>query len=92
MAMILVAEGLGVLNLVKEIIMKISNITLGEIAVYANNKQIFNGINGKIRKESQCIVEASATIEVIKKEIANAIIKIRIEYSNGNPRLNQTFQ
>jgi len=46
--MIPTAEGLGVLNLVKEIVMKISYMNLGKIIVYINNKQILNGINYEI--------------------------------------------
>ena len=50
--MILAAKGLGVLNLVKEIVMKISQMNLSKIIVHINNKQILNSINCEIWKES----------------------------------------
>jgi len=86
------AEGLGLYNLVKVINKKTKNIPQGEIVVYTDNKKIIKGVNTKIQKESQCVQEASATIEGIKEEISNSTITITVEYSKSKPTPNRSFQ
>ena len=83
--MVPAAEGLGLLNLIKEINQNIKHITEGKIIIHLDNKKIINGILLEEIKESQCTQEASATIFAIKWEIALSIIEISIEYSNNKP-------
>jgi len=86
-----VAEGIGVLNLVKDINNKTQHLASGEITVYTDMKKVVKEVYKNIKKESQCLQEASATILGIKKEINEAKITIKIEYSNAKVRQGEEF-
>ena len=88
----LVAEGVGILNLICKINKKTSHLELGAITVYSDIKKIVNEVQNEIVKESQCVREASATIMAIKKEIDKATIIVELKYSNNKIRQDREFQ
>ena len=88
----LVAEGVGILNLLRKINKKTSHLESGAITVFSDMKKIVNEVRYKVVKESQCVREASATIMAIKKEIDNATITVELEYSNKKIRQDRPFQ
>ena len=51
--MTIVAEGIGVLKLIKEILQKTAYLNLGKIVAYSDVKWIKNRVNHKIKKENQ---------------------------------------
>jgi len=75
------AEGLGLLNLIREINTKTKEISTGEIVIYCDNRKIINGVVSEVCKESFFTQEASATISSIREAIQTATIEISIEYS-----------
>ena len=81
-----VAEGVRILNILREINKKTSHLELEDITVYSDMKKIINEVRYKIIKESQCVRETGATIIAIKKEIDNATITVELEYSNTKIR------
>ena len=86
------AEGVGILNLIKEINSKIHHVESGEIVVYSDMKIIINDVQRDRDKESQCIREGSATVLAIKQEIENSSVTISLEYSNTRVRVDRSFQ
>ena len=46
----------------------------------------------KEARESHCAQEAGATIEGIRKEVQGSAIDISLEYSNGKPRHDKSFE
>ena len=46
----------------------------------------------KEARASHCAEEAVSTIEVIRKEIQGSVIDISLEYSNGKPRHDKSFE
>jgi len=75
------AEGLGLLNLIREINTKTKHISIGEIVIYCDNRKIIKGVVSEVYKESFFTHEASATISSIREVIQTATIEISIEYS-----------
>ena len=64
--MILSGEELGVLNLIKEINIKMAHMNRGAIAVFIDNKKVLAGISSEILEESQCTIETSIAVKEIK--------------------------
>ena len=62
-----VAEGIGVLNLIKEIRAKTDHMSSGSIVVYSDMKTIVNEVRKEFVKDSQYVREAGATITKIRK-------------------------
>ena len=87
-----VIEGIGILNLIKEIKKKMSHLQCGKIIIYSNMKKIVNESQLEIVKESQCTREASATAKATKEEIGKATITIKLEYSSDKIRAHRAFQ
>jgi hypothetical protein len=86
------AEGIGVLNLIKEIHTKTAHINTESIVVYSDMKTIITEVRKEIVKESQCVREAGATITEIRKEIEQAKISISLEYSSTKTRHGEDFK
>ena len=86
------AEGIGIVNLIKNIAKNTTYLNSGEIIVSADNKKIINGIASKRLREIQHDQEVGATIEGIKDVIKRAKIDTSLEYSNDKSRSNKNFQ
>ena len=65
--MILAGEGLGILDLVKDIRKYTAHINRGEATIYVDNKYVLREYNKKSCKESNATKEARAIIKTIKK-------------------------
>ena len=87
-----VAEGIGVLNLIKEIRAKTDHMSSGSIVVYSDMKTIVNEVRKEIVKDSQYVREAGATITEIRKQIESAKISISLEYSSQKIRNEEDFE
>ena len=61
--MIPAGEGLGLLNLVATIAKANQYIMNGEIVVYNDNKKLVRKINAKVKKASECTLEARVIVE-----------------------------
>ena len=87
----LVAEGIGVLNLIKEINSKTSHLQHNEIVIYSDMRKIVNESQIEITKESQCTRKASTTVKATKDKIRKAKITIKLECSSTNIRADHAF-
>jgi len=87
--MISAGEGLGLVNVVEDICRKTKHLLLGEVVVYNDNKLLLKGINNKVRKNSQYMLEAGVIIAKLKQLKNKASIDIAFEYSSNkmNPEL-----
>ena len=88
----LVAEGIGVLNLIKEINSKTSHLQHNEIVIYSDMRKIVNESQIEITKESQCTRKASTTVKATKDKIRKAKITIKLECSSTNIRADHAFK
>ena len=61
--MISTGEGLSLLDLVATIAKATQHIMNGEIVVYSDNKKLVRKINAKVKKVSECTLEAGAIVE-----------------------------
>ena len=86
------AEGLGLLNLVKEINKNKKYLARGDFVIYSDNKKATNSVLNEVDEERKCVQEASATIESAKRETDKSIIEVNIEHSNNKPHPDEEFQ
>ena len=89
---ILVAPGLEALNLIRDTALKTTHMSGGEIVAHVDNKKALAGVLKGPTKEIHCAQEVGATIDCIMKEIQGATIDISLEYSNGKPRQDESFE
>ena len=82
----LAAEGLGMLNLVKEINNKTKHLIGGKIKTHFDNKKVIKSMLNETKKESKCAQEASTTVEAIKRETKKVKTSVEIEHNNDKPR------
>lgn len=85
-------EGIGLLELVKNVNKNTKHLNDGEITIYNDNKKLINEIHKEVMKESECTQEAGGVVEGIRREIKKANIVIKIEYANNKPHVNKTFE
>ena len=79
-------EAISALDLIKYIVIRTKHIESREMIMHIGNKTVSREINKKVRKESNIIGKAGATVTEIKEEIENATISIKVQYSNNKPR------
>ena len=84
-------EGLGMLDLIKNISKNTKYLQTGGIVIYNDNKKLIKEIEKKVSKESDCTQEAEAVVERIRRELKISNIDITIEYANNKPRTNIGF-
>ena len=90
--MIAAGEGIGLLDLIKNIVTNTKDLDSGEITIYNDNKKLIREIDKIVKKESDCTQEAGAIVEGIRHEIRQSKINIKIEYTNDKPRTNLSFE
>ena len=91
-SIIAAGEGIGLLDLITNIVKNTKELDSGEVVIYNDNKKLIREINKEVKKESDYTQEAEAITEGIRCEIKKAQIDIKIEYANDKPYSNLSFE
>ena len=75
-------EGLGMLDLIKNISKNTKYLQTGGIVIYNDNKKLIREIEKEVSKESDYTQEAGAVVEGIRRELKTSNIDVKIEYIN----------
>ena len=90
--MIAAAEGIGLLDLITNIVKNTKELNSKEVMIYNDNKKLIRDIKKVVEKESDYTQEVGAIAEGIRREIKKAQIDIKIECTNDKPHLNLLFE
>ena len=80
--MILVGEGVGLLDLIKQVNKRTKDVENGKLITCSDNKHFIKKLHSKARKSSNCTREAGRIIEEIRREASTIKHDMCLEYSN----------
>ena len=85
-------EGVGILELIKQLVKNTASVDSGELIMFADNKYAVKGYYDEKNKESDCTREAGGIIEAIRREVKKLKYEVALQYSNTKANPTREFE